>query len=82
MGLGMRRRGLCSDGSWPETDPSAGGAIVTSRASISRRLWLVRVADLSILATIRAQTLPFLIITPHPSLLLVALPCDSWPQSW
>ena len=32
----------------------------------------------SAFATIPAETRPFLIITAHPSLLLVAPPCDSW----
>ena len=34
----------------------------------------------SAVATIPAETRAFLIIAPHPSLLLVALPCDSWLQ--
>ena len=50
----------------------------SDRASISRRLWLVRVADLSILATIRAQTLHSFKSILICRVLLVALPCDSW----
>ena len=35
----------------------------------------------SVFATIRAETRAFIIITADPSLLLVALPCDSWLQT-
>ena len=44
-------------------------------------IWHEHTVKRSAFATIPAETRPFLIITAHPSLLLVALPCDSWLQS-
>ena len=70
-----------SDGWWPETDLCRWWSQVTEPAS--------QVGDLhehtvkrSAFATIPAETRPFIIITTHPSLLLVALPCDSWLQEF
>ena len=80
MDLGMRRRGLCSDGSWPETDPSA-GVDVRAKQKASSGDWHEHTVKRSAFATIPAGTRPFIIITAHPSLLLAALPCDSWLES-
>ena len=79
MDLGMRRRGLCSDGSWPETDPSA-GVDVRAKQKASSGDWHEHTVKRSAFATIPAETRAFIIITADPSLLLVALPCDSWLQ--
>ena len=80
MDLGMRRRGLCSDGSWPETDPSA-GVDVRAKQKASSGDWHEHTVKRSAFATISAETRAFLIITTPASLLLLALPCDSWLQS-
>ena len=80
MGPGMCRRGLLSDGSLPET-------VFAGRRSTSSHTCDLcgerheHTVKRSAFATIPAETRPFLIIAPHPSLLLVALPCDSWLES-
>ena len=79
MDLGMRRRGLCSDGSWPETDPSA-GVDVRAKQKASSGDWHEHTVKRSAFATIPAETRAFLIIDRDASLVLVALPCDSWLQ--
>ena len=81
MIFGMRRfRGACSDGSWPETIIASAGGEVTEPAS-HQAIWHEHTVKRSAFATIPAETRSFIIITAHPSLLLVALPCDSWLQS-
>ena len=80
MDLGMRRRGLCSDGSWPETDPSA-GVDVRAKQKASSGDWHEHTVKRSAFATIPAETRAFIIIDRDASLLLVTPPCDSWLQS-
>ena len=81
MGLRMCRRGLCSDGSLPETvcrGSPLGGAKMTLSLAIQARATV----KCSAFATILAETRVYFIIDRHLSLLLAALPCDSWLQSW
>ena len=82
MGLRMCRRGLCSDGSLPETvcrGSPLGGAKMTL---ISLAIQARATVKCSAFATILAETRVYFIIDRHLSLLLAALPCDSWLQSW
>ena len=80
MGLRMCRGGLCSDGSLPET-VCRGSPLGGAKMTLSLRYRHEQTVKRSVIATIRAQTLRSFIITREPSLLLVALPCDSWLQS-
>ena len=65
------------DGSWPETDPSA-GVDVRAKQKASSGDWHEHTVKRSAFATIPAETRAFIIITADPAVVLVALPCASW----
>ena len=44
-------------------------------------IWHEHTVKRSAFATISAETRPFIIITTHPSFVLVAPPCDEWLES-